>query len=115
VFEVGKVAEMLSAYKEIADVWYFEEDTKEDFVAYMNEYIAACDLLILFCSENAEKSRHVNEEWKAAYAMEKMIIPVFKELEDIPPLLRSKVGIVFDQFDFQKTIDNLYNRILKNQ
>ena len=79
----------------------------------MNKYVGECDVMILFCSPNALKSEFVEDEWMAARALKKPIIPVFVKTGDIPPLLTARVGITFDPFDLQKTINELYTLIMK--
>ena len=79
----------------------------------MNRYVGECDLMILFCSPNALKSEFVEDEWMAAHAMKKPIIPVFMKKEHIPPLLKARVGVEYDTDNLQNTINDLYNLILK--
>ena len=55
----------------------------------------------------------VKKEWTAADAMGKPIIPIFIKTDHIPPLLRSRLGVEFDTFNFQKNIQTLYDLILK--
>ena len=69
--------------------------------------------MILFCSPNSLKSEFVQEEWMAALAMKKPIIPVFIKPEHIPPLLKARIGVEYDTFDLQKNVNNLYKVILK--
>ena len=79
----------------------------------MNKYVGECDVMILFCSPNALKSDFVEDEWMAAHALKKPIIPIFIKTEHIPPLLRARIGVEFDTFDLHKNINLLYNLILK--
>ena len=114
IFKIREIAETLTNFIEIKDVLYCEEDTRNDFIQYMNKYVGKCDILLLFCSPNALKSAFVNKEWSAADAMNKQIIPVFTHSDYIPPLLRSRLGVQFDSFNLKKTIDGIYKIILKN-
>ncbi len=79
----------------------------------MNEYLGKSDVMLLFCSENSRKSKFVKDEWMVAHAMDKPIIPVFFKVEDIPPLLKARVGVEYNTLNIQKTVDELYNLILK--
>jgi hypothetical protein len=112
-FRIGELVENLKFYDKIENVLYCEKDTRDNFVKYMNKYVGECDVMILFCSPNALNSPFVEEEWMAALAMKKPIIPVFTKIEHIPPLLKARVGIQFDNFDFQKTLNELHSLILK--
>lgn len=112
-FNVREIAEKLTSYNNIGDVLYCEEDARDNFIKYMNEYIGKCDVMILFCSPNALKSEFVEDEWMAARAMRKLVIPVFLKKEHIPPLLRARTGIEFNAFKPQKNIEALYTLILK--
>lgn len=113
LFNIKKIAESLTDNDEIDTVLYCEKDTRDNFVKYMNEYVGKCDVMFLFCSPNALKSRFVEDEWMAAHAMEKPIIPVFIKTEHIPPILRARIGLEYDTFDVQKNIDQLYSLTLK--
>ncbi len=55
-FQSSKIAEDLTNRPEIDDVLFCEEDAREDFIKYMNDYIEKCDILLLFCSQNALNS-----------------------------------------------------------
>lgn len=113
LFNVKQIAETLTLYDKIEDVLYCEEDTLDNFIKYMNENIGICDVMILFCSPNALNSEFVEDEWMAARAMRKPVIPVFIKTEHIPPLLRARNGVEFDTFNMKKNIDSLYTLVLK--
>ena len=113
LFNVREIAEKLTKYDEIDDILYCEEDTRDNFIKYMDENIGRCDVMILFCSPNALKSEFVKDEWMAAHAMKKPIIPVFLNKEHIPPLLRARIGVQFDVFNLKKNIKEIHNIIEK--
>jgi hypothetical protein len=69
--------------------------------------------MLLFCSPNALASEPVEKEWTAADIIGKPIIPIFNNPDHIPTLLKTRLGIQFDPFDFQKNINEIYNLILK--
>ena len=113
LFKFREVAENLTKFDEIGNVLFYEGESYDNFVKYMNDNIGNCDVMLLFCSPNALESNVVEKEWTAADAISKPIIPIFIKLEHIPPLLKSRVGVEFDAFNFQKTIDEIYKIILK--
>ena len=79
----------------------------------MNDSLDICDVFILFCSPNALKSKPIEAEWTAAHTLGKPIIPIFIKKDHIPPLLSSRLGVEFDQFNFQNNIEKIYHVILK--
>ncbi len=113
IFKIRDIAESLTVYSDIVDVLFWQEDSKDNIIAYMNENLSKCDIMLLFCTPNALKSIPVEKEWTAADAMNKPIIPVFLEDDHIPPLLKPRMGLKFNIFEFQKNIDNLHELILK--
>ena len=112
-FKIKEITDSLSSYKEIGKILYNKEDVKDEFMKFRNLYIDECDVMILFCSLNALKSISIEEEWIAAHAKEKPIIPVYIQREHIPLTLRDKLGVEFDPFDLQSNIDLLHYLILK--
>ncbi len=79
----------------------------------MSDSVSKCDVMLLFCSPNALKSKPIEKEWTTADIMNIPIIPIFVKADHIPPLLKSRVGVEFDTFDQQKTVEEIYNLILK--
>ncbi|MHA1109908.1 MAG: TIR domain-containing protein [Promethearchaeota archaeon] len=95
------------------NVFFFEEEDYEDFVKYMDENLGISDTLILFCSPDALNSEFVSKEWRAMTAMKKPIVPIYKNLDHIPPILKSVLGEAFDQWDLSKTTEEIYNTIMR--
>lgn len=79
----------------------------------MSDNLGRCHVVLLFTSPNALDSKPVKKEWTAADAMGKPILPIFLKPDNIPPLLRSRLGVEFDQFDFKKNITDIYKLIKK--
>ncbi|MFX1365113.1 MAG: TIR domain-containing protein [Promethearchaeota archaeon] len=113
-FQIPKIAKLLSrSYPEIGAVLYWEEYMDDDIYVYMNDNLALADVVLVFCSENANKSEAVRTEWMAAHKMKKKIIPIFENENDIPPLLTTKLGICIESDDLKDFITNLYSLIQK--
>lgn len=112
-FQIPSITKELRKYPEIERILYWEEDLKDDIYDYMNTNIGTCDIFLLFCSPNALRSESVQMEWQAALKIKKKIIPVFMKEEDVPPLLSTKVGVVFNEKAFDETIKRIYRRTLK--
>jgi len=113
LFKIKTIVENLTRYDLIDYVLYWQEDMKDNIIKYMSDNLNKCDIMLLFCSPNALKSKAIEKEWTSADIMNKPIIPVFIKSDHIPPLLKSRLGIEFDTFDLQKTIDEIYKLILK--
>jgi len=114
VYRISYIAEKLSSFPEIKDALYWEEDMSNNIIKYMSDNLGKCDAFTMFCSPNALKSKPVEKEWTAADAMDIPIIPIFLDVDHIPNLLKSRLGVKFDIFNLDKTINNLYALILKN-
>ena len=113
LFRIKELADELTKFPEIFDVLYWQEDMQDNIIEYMNDNLGRCHVVLLFCSPNALDSEPVKKEWTAADAMGKPILPIFLKQDHIPPLLRSRLGVEFDQFDFKKNITTLYELIIK--
>ena len=98
---------------EIKEVLYWQKDMKGNIKQWMSDNVGRCHAMILFCSENALKSRDVNQEWTAADMEGKEIIPVFLNPNHMPTLLKSQLGLEFDLMDFNKNVVQLHSLIMK--
>ena len=113
IFKIPDIASSLISYDKIKNILYWQESVKDNIREFMNDTLDKCDVLILFCSPNALKSKPIKDEWTAADTLEKPIIHVFMRKEHIPPLLTPRLGVEFDLFNFQKNIEQIYQVILK--
>jgi hypothetical protein len=115
IFYIKDVCEELKKRPNIGDVKYWEEDSRDNIIKYMNDNLGRCDIFIIFCSPNALISVPVEKEWTAAESMNIPIIPIFIKKEHIPPLLKPRRGVEFNQFDINDTINKIYEMILKRR
>ena len=113
LFKIAKIAEILTTYPKVDTLLYWQENMKDNIIKYMSVNLDKCDVMLLFCSPNALKSKAIEKEWSSADIMNKPIIPVFIKPDHIPALLKSRLGVEFDTFDIQKSIDEIYKLILK--
>lgn len=113
LFKIPDIAKNLATQDDIEDVLYFESESYDNFVEFMNNNIGKCDVVLLFCSPNALESTFVMKEWTSADALGKPIIPIFIKMDHIPPLLRSRVGLEYDSFNFNKNVEELNKLIIK--
>lgn len=110
-FQIPELAKRLEDFPTIKKVLFWDVDSGIDIVEYMEKSIETADIFILFCSENSSKSKSVEREWQAAYQLRKHLIPVIKNVEDIPLLLRSRITIKFTKENFDGFITELYSVI----
>jgi hypothetical protein len=113
IFKIREISEALTNQEKITDVLYWQEDMQDNIIKYMNDNLEKCDVMLLFCSPNALTSEPVEKEWTAADIMGKPIIPIFNDPDHIPALLKTRLGVKFDPFNFQKNTDKIYSLILK--
>jgi len=113
IFKIREISEALTKHEKITDVLYWQEDMQDNIIKYMNDNLEKCDIMLLFCSPNALISEPVEKEWTAADIMGKPIIPIFNDPDHIPALLKTRLGVKFDPFNFQKNTNEIYNLILK--
>ncbi|NVM46039.1 MAG: toll/interleukin-1 receptor domain-containing protein [Candidatus Lokiarchaeota archaeon] len=110
-FKVHDIAKKLIEYPELENVLYWEEHMEDNIFEYMDKSLEKCDTMILFCSENAKNSVPVKKEWTAAEAIGMPIIPVFYDVNHIPTLLKSRLGLEFDFYNMDKNIREIRNLI----
>ena len=106
MFKISEIAKKLRDFTGIGDVLYYEQESYDNFVKFMNDNIGKCDVLLLFCSPNSLKSEYVEKEWTAVDALGKPIIPVFFKAKHIPPLLSSRVGVELVPKNFRRNISS---------
>jgi len=113
LFNIQETADLLTNYEEIENILYWQEDLEDNIFKYISDNLGKCDVMVLFCSDNALNSVPIEKEWTAADALYKPIIPVIFDVKHIPPLLKSRLGLEFDFYNKQKNIQDLYALILK--
>lgn len=116
-FQIPEIAKELENYSEIDKILFWEADSGENIVEYMEKTLKECNVFVLFCSENSLNSRAVTDEWQAAFQLRKKdllkIIPVYEDEKFIPALLTPLLNVKFEKKNLEKFIENLYNEILR--
>ncbi|MFX0137724.1 MAG: ABC transporter substrate-binding protein [Candidatus Hodarchaeota archaeon] len=113
LFQIPLITEILTQYPEIDDILYWESDMHDDIYEYMDDNLKLCSAFLLFCTENSLYSEPVKMEWRSALKLDKKIIPIFINPNDIPPLLTTKLGVQYNTSDVYDSIEALYQMILK--
>jgi hypothetical protein len=112
-FKIDEFAKKLRSFSEIKKVLYWQEHMQDNIFKFMNDNLGKCDVMLLFCSKNALISKPVEKEWTAAEAIGIPIIPIFTDIDHIPPLLKSRLGIEYDINNIDKNIRDLRTLIIK--
>lgn len=112
-FKISEIATILRGFPEIKNVLYWQEHMQDNIFKFMNDNLGKCDIMLLFCSENALNSIPVEKEWTAAEAIGLPIIPIFINIDHIPPLLKSRLGLEYDVNNLEKNIQELRSLIFK--
>jgi len=114
-FDIPRIVKRLEDYPDIGKVLFWEADSKQNIVEFMDETLQKCNVFILFCSENSVKSAAVKDEWQAAFQRRKKellkLIPVYEKEEQIPPILGHLLNVKFDKEDFDVFIKKLHQEI----
>ncbi len=114
-FDMPRIVKRLEDYPDIDRVLFWEADSKQNIVEFMDETLQKCNVFILFCTEHSVKSAAVKDEWQAAFQRRKKellkLIPVYIKEEHIPPILGHLLNVKFDKEDFDAFIENLHQEI----
>jgi branched-chain amino acid transport system substrate-binding protein len=116
-FQINKIVKKLKKYPEIDKVLYWEKDSKENIVEFMDRTLQESTVFILFCSERSIKSAAVSDEWQAAFQRRKKglikMIPVYEDENYVPPILGHLLNVKYTKDDFAGFIDKLHREILR--
>jgi len=116
-FEISKIVRRLELYPEISNVYFWEADSGENIVTFMEQTLKRTNVFVLFCSENSIKSKAVEDEWQAAFQLRKeglmKMVPVYEKDEHVPYLLKPMLNVKFTKDNFDGFIQKLYEEILR--
>jgi len=116
-FRISDIVKEIEVYPEIKKVSYWQADSKQNIVEFMEDTLKSTDVFVLFCSKNSVKSNAVKDEWQAAFQMRKKgllkIIPVYEDEDDIPVLLWQMLNVKYTKDEFDSFIEKLYEEILR--
>lgn len=116
-YRISDIAKALESYPDIEKVLFWEADSGENIVEYMERTLKICSVFVLFCSENAINSQAVTDEWQAAFQLRKKgqlkILPVYEDESYIPALLTPLLNVEFSNDNFIDFIVKLYKEILR--
>lgn len=108
IFKIKELAKFLSSFAGIDTVHYWPDDITDNLIKDMKEALSEFDIILLFSSPNAIRSKRVEIEWITADSLKKPIVPIFFNTFNIHHQLRSRylknrVGIRYDPFNVEGT------------
>ena len=116
-FQISELVSRLETYPKMDKIFFWEADSGENIVEYMERILNISKVFVMFCSENCLKSKAVTDEWQAAFQLRKKglmkIVPVYEDEQFIPKLLMPLLNVKFSKDDFDGFIDKLYEEILR--
>lgn len=116
-FKIPEISQHLETFPEIDKVLYWEKDSGQNIIEYMEDNLERTKVFVLFCTKNSKNSKSVKLEREAAIQLKQedriRIIPVFQDPIDIPLLLKPFLGVQFGKEDFNGFIQKLYEEILR--
>lgn len=110
-FRIPIIVNTLKSFSNIENVYFLEADAPSNIIQYMNDAISAADIILAFFSPTSRASKWNQFEWTSALQFNKVIIPIFINIEDIPLLLRSIRAIHFNQSNIDESINKIYRII----
>ena len=119
LFKIKEIASYLESHPDITKVYYWEKDSGQNIIEYMENNLEKSRVFILFCSQNSNESKSVKLERAAAIQMaqeDKMrILPVFMNPRDIPLLIKPFLGVEYQKEDFEIFLKKLSEEIFRNR
>lgn len=114
-YQIPMVASELEKDPLIDKVNYWEENSGENIVEFMERTLRISKVFLLFCSQSALDSQSVEDEWQAAFQLRKRgkmkIIPVYEKEEDIPRLLWPMLNVEYTKNDISGFLNKLKKEI----
>jgi hypothetical protein len=119
LFKIKEIASYLESHPDITKVYYWEKDSGQNIIEYMENNLEKSRVFILFCSQNSNESKSVKLERAAAIQMvqeDKMrILPVFMNPRDMPLLIKPFLGVEYQKEDFEIFLKKLSEEIFRNR
>ena len=116
-FEISRIVRRLELYSEISNVYFWEVDSGENIVTFMEQTLQKTNTFVLFCTEHSIGSKAVEDEWQAAFQLRKeglmKMVPVYEKDEHLPYLLKPILNVKFSKDNFDGFIQKLYEEILR--
>lgn len=117
-YRIKEIAKKLEAHPEITNVYYWEKDSGQNIIEYMEDNLEKSKVFILFCSQHSRDSKSVKLERGAATQLSQeeriRLLPVFVNPSEIPLLIKPFLGVEYQQEKFDDFIQKLLNEIFRS-
>ncbi|MHA1888812.1 MAG: TIR domain-containing protein [Promethearchaeota archaeon] len=109
-FRIPDMANRLENTEEIERVFYWDRDStaQKSIVKYMEESITVSDVILILCTEVSNESGPVQQETDMAVYLNKRIVPIFQDINDVRISLRPKRGVKYFDDDFDSFFKELF-------
>jgi hypothetical protein len=109
-FRVADMAARLENTAEIERAFYWDRDStaQKSIVKYMEESITVSDVILIVCTEASNDSGPVQQETDMAVYLNKRIVPIFRDINDVRISLRPKRGVKYYEDDFDLFFKELF-------
>lgn len=109
-FRIPEMVDFLESQDDIERVFYWDRDcdSNKTIIAFMEETIQICDKAVFICSEDSKRSVPVRKEIEMAVYLDKSLVPIFKNIDDVTLSLKPHRGLEFDEENFQDSLEKLY-------
>ena len=116
-FQIKQTGKFLEKHPEISKIIYWEVNGREYVKKFLEETLKLADVLVLFCSENSNRSEAMKAVWQTAFQLRDeglvKIVPVYENEYSIPSLLMPILNVKFTKDDLVGFIQTLYREILR--
>ncbi|MHA1647137.1 MAG: toll/interleukin-1 receptor domain-containing protein [Promethearchaeota archaeon] len=84
-FRIPDIAVRMENTEKIERVFYWDRDStaQKSIVKYMEESITASDVILIVCTEASNDSGPVQQETDMAVYLNKRIVPIFQDINDV--------------------------------
>ncbi|TKJ25588.1 MAG: hypothetical protein CEE42_07040 [Promethearchaeota archaeon Loki_b31] len=109
-FHIPEIVDYLEIQPDIDKVYYWERDndSSQSILDFMEQKIQLSDVILVISSSYSLKSQPVKTEIDFAYQEGKGIIPIFKNIDEVRPIIKINRGIKFQDDNFQTFLEELY-------
>ncbi len=117
-FRIKEIAKKLEGHPEISNVYYWEKDSGQNIIEYMEDNLEKSKVFVLFCSQHSYDSKSVKLERGAAIQLSQeeriRLLPVFVNPSEIPLLIKPFLGVEYHPEQFDDFIQKLSEEIFRS-
>jgi len=113
MYNIPEIANLLEQKDRIDEVYYWDRDATGSVIDYMNETVTKVDTCVFFYSQYTDVKSGVRIERDMAVYQDKHIIPIFKEINHVPPIIQFNSGCNALGKSSLEIVAKIYNLISK--